>query len=191
MATSANVSINRVSIVWTGAFAVGTGLSTFYFNSAVGTPAQQVAAVQTFLAATEDRRVIGMNWVSAADVVTLNIATGALEAINTVTPVGGSGTLAGDALPPATQGLLRILSNVISNDRLIRGRLFLPGTGESSSTLGAPDSAYLTDYNNAAAALISDANTEWRLWSRTHGLAPDVITASTWNKWAVLRSRRD
>lgn len=184
--------INRVQVIWTGTPVVGGGLSTFYFNSAVGTAAQQVSAVQTFLAATEDRRSTTLSWATAADVATLDIATGALTGITTTTPATGVGTAAGDIMPPSNQGLLRLLSSQIAGGRLIRGRLFLPGSieGDNVST-GLPSNTYTADYNVAAAALIADANSEWRIWSPTHGVAPDVVTAVCWNKWAILRSRRD
>jgi hypothetical protein len=29
------------------------------------------------------------------------------------------------------------------------------------------------------------------VWSRTHGTAASVTGSSMWNKWAILRSRRD
>lgn len=180
-----------MQIIWTGTTIVGGGLSTFYFDSASGTPAQQVAAVATFLGATEDRRLSSVSWVSAADVATLNVGTGALEGITSVTQSSGTGTSATEAMPPASQGLLRILTSQIVSGRLLRGRIFLPGNSESDSGSGAPSSTYRTDYDAAAAALIADANTAWMCWSQTHGVAASVATANTWNKWAVLRSRRD
>ena len=186
------MSLYRIPIVWTGAQIQGGGLTTFYFSDAGGTAAQAVTAVNTFLAATEDRRVIGTAWAFAGDVQILNTATGALQAVTTVTPSSGTGTLAGDALPAQTQGLLRLLTTSVVSGRLLRGRLFLPGCGEADSgSGGTPGSTYRNDYDAAAAALIADGSSVWQVWSHTHGSAGDVTQAITWTKYAALRSRRD
>jgi len=186
------VSINRVQVVWSGGPTVGGGLSTFYFDSATGTAAQQVAAVATFLGSTDDRRVIAQTWATAADVATLNVGTGALESTTSTTPSTGTGTQTGDALPPAVQGLLRLLTSTVAGGRLLRGRLFLPGAGAGSSdSNGGVLAAYSGDYNAAGAALIADTNTNWMVWSPTHSTAASVTSVSCWSKWATLRSRRD
>lgn len=186
------MAVNRVQVIWSGIPTVGGGLSTFMFNSSVGTPAQQVAAVAAFLAATEDRRAQGCSWVTGSDVATLNIGTGQLEGVTAVTQIIGVGSIAGDVLPPATQGLLRLLTSVVVAGRLLRGRLFLPGTCEADSgSTGQPSVTFRSDYDAAAAALLGDANTEWCVWSATHGVLANITAANTWTKYATLRSRRD
>jgi len=183
---------NRVRVVWDGPIIEGTGLSTFYFDSAVGTAAQQVAAVAAFLAATDDQRFIGMTWATEPDVATLNVGTGVLEAVTSTSQSSGTGTEAGDGLPPATQGLLRMTTSTIAGGSLLRGRLFLPGATEADNLSGgSPEPSYRADYDAAAAALIADANTAWSVWSKTHGVLSTVVTATVWTKWATLRSRRD
>jgi hypothetical protein len=186
------VAVNRVNVIWTGTPVVGGGLTVFNFDSATGTPAQQVAAVAAFLGATEDQRAASLSWTTAPDVQSLNVGTGVLEGSTATTPASGVGTAVGDALPPVVQGLLRIVTSQVVGGRILRGRIFLPGPTEAkNSASGAPDSIIQTDYNTAGAALISDANTAWTVWSRTHGVNASVSTANMWNKWAELRSRRD
>jgi hypothetical protein len=186
------MSLNRVQVIWSGSPTNGGGLTTFYFNSSVGTAAQQVTAVGNFLAATEDQRSSLLSWQTAPDVATISQATGALEAVTTTTPSTGVGIESGNELSPTTQGLLRVLTTVVVGGRLLRGRIFLPGATEANSGApGTPIAAYLTDYNTAGAALIADANTEWVVWSRSHGTYGVITTANMWTKWAVLRSRRD
>jgi hypothetical protein len=186
------MSLYRIPVFWTGALIAGGGVSTFHFSDAGGTPQQAASAVGVFLAATEDRRTIGCAWSINGDVQVINTATGALQAVASVTPAGGTGTVAGDNAPPATQGLLRCLTTTIVAGRLLRGRFFLPGIGETlSSSGGAPDSAYISDYNTAANVLMNDASSVWQIWSRTHGVAGDITSATIWSKWSVLRSRRD
>ena len=186
------VSVRRVRVVWSGDPTSGGGLSTFYFNDAVGTAAQNVASVATFLNATNDRRVAPCTWATEADVPTLNVGTGAIEGIVSTTPATGVGTAAGDALPPIAQGLLRLFTSQIVSGRLLRGRLFLPGAPESdSASTGGTSATYRSDYEAAAAALIADANSDWSVWSQTHGTLASIATASIWSKWASMRSRRD
>jgi len=184
------VTMSRVQVIWSGTPVVGGGLSTFYFEAAVGTVAQQVAAVATFLANSETQRSSAITWATAADVAQIDSATGNLVGTSTVTPSTGAGTAAGDPAPFATQGLLRILTGVVVGGRLLRGRLFLPGVVEASST-GVPSAGYITAYNTVGAALIADVNSAWGIWSHTHGVFQPANGVSTWNRWAVLRSRRD
>jgi len=186
------MSVNRVQVVWTSPVVQGGGLSTFYFNDAVGTPAQQVAAVGAFLTGTDGQRGNTTSWATAGDVATLNVGTGTLEGTTSVTPLTGTGSATGDYMPPQTQGLLRLITSTVVGGRLLRGRLFLPGNVEGNNTsAGAPAAGLISDYNGDAATLIGAANAEWSVWSITHGTLANVATASVWNKWASLRSRRD
>jgi len=182
--------VNQVRVIWSGLPVVGNGLSTFNFSSTTGTAQQQATAVGTFLTATNDRRTTSITWTLDTDVPTLDVATGQLQAITTVTSAQALGTAAGDLIPFATQGLLRLFTGTIVGGRLLQGRIFLPGAVESDSN-GGPTSTYMTDYDTAAAALVADANADWSVWSRTHGVLSSVAQGSTWNEWAVLRSRRD
>lgn len=185
------MSVHRVQVIWSGLTIQGGGLSTFYFDGAVGTAAQQVAAVAAFLGATEDRRGVSVAWQTAADVSVLNSATGQLEGIFTTTPAQGVGATSGDLMPANCQGLLRLITPNVVGGRLLRGRIFLPGSLEVDNTLAVPNATYRTDYDTAGAALIADANSTWVVWSKTHGVMAVVGSVNTWTKWASLRSRRD
>lgn len=186
------MAVNRVRVTWTGTPTVGDGLSTFYFNSAVGTPAQQVSAVNLFLDSVAASYADNLTWATQSDVATLNVGTGALEGITSTTVESGAGTDTTDQLSPATQGLLQLLTNQVVGGRLLRGRIFLPGPCEAANSAGGiPLAAYRTDYEDAADVLMNDANTEWSVWSQTHGVLASISSTSVWTKWAVLRSRRD
>jgi len=185
------MALNRVQIAFTGNPTEGGGLATFYFDSSVGTVAQQMIAAQSFFSTTEGVRAPTCAWAGVPDVATIDEASGALTAVVSTATSSGVGTAAGVVLSPTTQGLLRNLSSVVVGGRLLRGRLFLPGATATHNVLGAPSSSYLTAYNGAASALIADPNTVWKIWSRTYGTSAAVTTANVWTKWAVLRSRRD
>lgn len=186
------MSVNRVRVVWTGANIQGGGLSTFYFTAGVGTAQQQVSAAGAFLSATNSVRTAGVVFATLPDVDTLNIETGTLEAVTSTTTVSGTGTSAGDFCPPQTQGLLRLITAGIFGGRLLRGRIFLPAVNEvDNASNGVPSVTYRNAYDTAAATLIADTNTDWVVWSQTHGGTAGIASATTWNKWAALRSRRD
>lgn len=186
------MSVNRVQVIWSGTLIAGGGLTTFYFSDATGTPAQHVSAAALYLSATEAQRVTSCSWATDTDVATLNVGTGTLEGITNVASTSGVGTAAGDAMPPTTQGLQQLFTNSVTTGRLLRGRLFLPGAPESvNGSTGVPMSAIATAYNAAAATLIANANADWSVWSKTHGVLASVQSVAFWPKWAVLRSRRD
>lgn len=185
------MSVRRVQVIWAGLPTAGGGLSTFYFNTTVGTAANCVSAVGNFLTATEDQRTTTLTWSTHPDVVTLSDA-GVLEGTTSTSPASGVGIASSDQLSPTTQGLLRVLSSTVVAGRILRGRVFLPGATEGQNQAnGVPTTVYKSDYDAAAAALIADANTTWVVWSRTHATFATVVSASTWASWAVLRSRRD
>lgn len=183
--------LNRIPVVWTGTPTNGGGLSVFYFLEGVGTPAQQVTAVNTFLGATDDQRSTALQWQCGQEVDTIESTTNQLVGTTGFAPAVGFGTNSGEVLSPATQGLLRMLTPTVFNGRLIRGRLFLPGPTESVNSVGRPAVTYRADYEAAAAALIADANTTWVVYSRAAGAPAAVTAANMWTEWATLRSRRD
>lgn len=183
-------TIQRVGVTWAGSGVTGTGISTFYFETAPGTPQQHVDAVSTFLAATEGLRASGLGWTINPDSAEIDTATGALVNIYNIAGASGSGTATGDRLPNATQGLARLITGAVAGGRLVRGRLFLPGVVESFSN-GLPSAGYISGYNTPLAALVASANANWVVWSRKNAFTAAVTSATVWSNFAQLRSRRD
>ena len=181
----------RVRVNWSGAAITGPGLSTFYFDSGVGTAANAVTAVATFLGAVDNSIANTAIWGTETDVATID-GTGQITAITNVGAQTGAGSEAGDRLSPATQGLVALRTGSIIDGREVQGRIFLPGMVEShNGSTGTPDSGIIGAVNTAAAALIADVNTTWVVWSRVNEVFVPITTATMNNKWAVLRSRRD
>jgi hypothetical protein len=90
--------------------------------------------------------------------------------------------------------------------RRLRGRTFVPAPVEGASiTNGIPSAAYRTALQNAADNMIGDPDVDLVIWSRPRAADPEAVppvaaragshaivgSATTWAKWAVLRSRRD
>lgn len=183
----------EVRTAHTGVTVVGGGLTTMYFNAAGRDPQELVDAVRTFWTATIAQRVVGTQSTPLGFVRTIENTTGEVTAVTAVNPGAGiNGTAGGAPLPPATQGLLRLRTGVIVRNRVLQGKIFLPGVPVSFSSDGIPSTAYRTAYDTAAGGLISNALT---IYSRPRGGLPGsggaVGSASTWSKFAVLRSRRD
>lgn len=117
--------------------------------------------------------------------------TGELQGVVNAPADSGTGTLAGDILPPATQGLIQWRTGFYVAGREIRGKTFVPAMTEAAATLGQMGSTTQSQLNNAAAALQSTPSANLAIWSRTHNAIAPVSASSVWNQFAVLRSRRD
>lgn len=102
-------------------------------------------------------------------------------------PIAGTGS--GDPIPPANQLLVQLRTGVYFTGRELRGRMFIPGAMEGDTTGGQPVSGYVTTVQNAAQSLADDADQV--VYSPTKREFADVSVVHVWEKYAVLRSRRD
>lgn len=114
-------------------------------------------------------------------------------------------TSAAEPLPWASQGLLRLSTNTFLGGRRVRGRVFIPGFTEAAQDAGIPSATTQTAIANMGATLIAPTEPTLVVYSRPRPADPDadppvaardgfasVVEGTTaWNKWAVLRSRRD
>jgi hypothetical protein len=170
----------------------GPWLSTFYFDSSGGTAGQAAAAVELFWFAVKALMVNTVTATNDGVAVTINEVTGEPTAAIAYAATAQVGALATEELPRAAQGLIRWQTGVYLGGRERRGRTFIPGLGEGANTAGGVvAAATITSLNTAAANLIGDANSILAVWSRAHGAFSPVVAGTTWNEFAVLRSRRD
>jgi hypothetical protein len=132
-----------------------------------------------------------LGWVLEPDIDTLDASSGVLTNVETAGVTANTGNNGFEILPPATQGRVNLRTGVVVANRQLMGRLYLPGFTEGVSTNGGPVAGTQTLVNAAAATLAADANAQWVVWSRTHGVFSAVTAPTMWNKWGVLRSRRD
>lgn len=165
-------------------------LSTLHFEATAGTAQQAVTAAGTFWGAVDALIDSEVDWTTEPDVSTFSTA-GVLEDVTSTTPVTGTGSSVGDALPLATQALIRLRTGNIVAGRELRGRIFVPALVEASNDNGNVLAASRTTLDTAIATLIGSANADLTIWSRTHTLTAAVQTGSTWTQFAQLRSRRD
>jgi len=182
----------RVRYQLTGQSVNGNSVSTFFLDDTGGTPQQAATAVNSFWSASAATLSDELSILLDTEVDQVDEGDGSVFATTTVASFAVSGASSTtDTLPQALQALLRIRTGVYLGGREIRGRLFLPGFTEGMSAQGLPIQANLDVVNAAALTLIGAANAQWVCWSRVHGTFEPVTSASCWNRFAVLRSRRD
>lgn len=127
-----------------------------------------------------------------SDVTVIDSDTGQLVGTQNVSVGANSMTGGGDALPPATQGLVRLSTNDVHFGRRLRGRVFLPGMLEANNAVnGAPSSSVISAVNDRFEEFRADTEPGWIVYSRTHHLYAPVSAVDMWSQWAQLRSRRD
>lgn len=197
--------IIRVRTEWSG-LVEGGGLSTHYFTQVGTTTAEDLQdVVQTFWSTCAPQITNECQFRVLGEMDVIDETTGELvETMSTIDGATTSGTSTEDNQPPATQTLLRLRTGAVVAGRRLQGRLFIPGpprNGTGDTTV--PTTASRAAYQNAAAALITATTGigPWVVWSRPvadNPTVPDrpgstaaVINGSVWDKYAVLRSRRD
>ena len=177
------------------ALAGGTGadqVSTMFFDQAAGGTAQHAAdAVHTFWSSLSSTIITGYTMNVDTIVEDIDIATGKPVAVTSVTaaPITASG--ASGAMPWATQGLVEWRTGLFLSGREVRGRTFIPGVNGVANAGGVPSSTYLSTLQAAGNALATDVNSSLCIYSRKKRSIGVVTTCNTYQKWAVLRSRRD
>lgn len=166
-------------------------LSTFYFVGTTQTEADDSAvAVEAFMGAIDAAMDNGQFWTLDPVVVQIDAATGTAIGAFSVLAGSGQGATAGETLPFISQGLIQLRTGFFVNGRELRGRLFIPGLTESANADGGLALATQVILVNAAATMIASGPPSWGVWSRTHGVFADVTTATIWNQFASLRTRR-
>lgn len=181
--------------------------SNLYFFLVTTQPEAQAAAdaVRAFWLAQAPSIGVGLLMTVEPEVALIDEATGNLTGVFTTVTAAVGGGAAGDRLPPADQGLGRLLTGGFVDGRRVRGRIFMPAMVEANSTLGAPIAAYTASLSASLATLMNDPATGLTVWARPRPADPlhvpplplrpgsqhavTGVGAST--QWAVLRSRRD
>lgn len=184
--------VRKVDVVWSG-LPGAPYYTQFFFGHEPGSATASAAAVRTFLLALVNMHVTPLVAQIRPDQVIIDTATGKPTATETgaaqaQVPFAGTG----DPLPYMTQVLIRMKTGLYNNGHRLQGRIYIPGCREASNIGGVITATDLTNYNTAAAALISGtASTgKWAIWSRKYKSWGSIDSASAWSEWSVQRSRR-
>lgn len=182
----------------------GPGLSTSYWlpgttGGVTADASDCVARVRAFWDAIKVNFASSMSLQVQSDVAAIEATTGVLTGLFSATPAAAVvGTGGGNNEVTAAMALIRSRTNSVINGRLLRGRWYLgPVATGCSNLIGSLATATITSFNTGAAGLLAAGATGSvpAVWHRpttlaagTHGV---VTSFSTWDQYAVLRSRRD
>jgi len=168
----------------------GNELNTMYFNAASGTEQQAADAVRAFWSALSTQIKTGYTFTVESLVYSIDSATGLATSTEGTTTTQVTGGSSGTSLPPASQGVVRLHTGLFIAGRELTGKIWIPGPTTDQNSGGVPSSAYLAAVNDAVDDLQTAVNVGLVVWSRKHFQFFAVTSASTWNQWGVLRSRR-
>lgn len=198
--------IGRVRTVFTGVAGSPYYSNLYFLGLAIGADAQAaVDNVDVFWTSLASVMNIGLVGEIEAEVPVLDDTTGEIVSVFTTTGGVVDPTSADGALPWATQGLVRLATSGFIEGRRVRGRINIPGLGEASSDGGAPGTSIKASMQAAIDGLVDATDSTLVVWSRPKPVVPPtdpptydrlgssyvVTSASVWDKWAQLRSRRD
>lgn len=172
-----------------------------------------------YWAATEDSsgvtavRSALSTWLTAAKVYIATVVTvtldpvvdvlsseGQLTGLLSASALSVTGTDAGAHMAPTTQWVIQwrtgayVTSNVpgkTPRSHEVRGRSFLPGATANGATSGKPSTTAVAALTTASQTLANDSAASLVIWSPTHSVGYGVDVATCWDKFGVLRSRRD
>lgn len=188
-------TIRRVETIVTGVagspyYVVG------HFTADTGTPTQVTQAWHKFVtgstSGTASGFPVGTVVQTQPEVQLINPVDGAVIGLEDAPPITQNGANPGPQLPRQNQLLVRWRTGNYVNRREVRGRTNLPCVLEEASTnQGEVESTVVSGINTRASELIADTNSVLVVWSKKNGLWWAAATGSCWNKFSVLRSRRD
>jgi len=175
---------------------VGNDMLSTYFFDDTGFDAQSAAdAVSAFWTELAVLLSSDLSGHIETDVAVIDETTGHLSGVHPILaedPLSGGGS--NNPLPFATQGLVKWSTGVVGAHRILTGRTFIPGITEENSTFGQPTSTIVDGITLATSHFLSDVSGKFVIWHRPtpghDGAAFPVTSATIWNQFAVLRSRR-
>jgi len=157
--------------------------------------------MRTFWSGLSSSMVNSLEIQVEADVPVIDPGDGSVSGIFTVPPITALVTSGGtEPLPFANQGLVRLNTGSIINNRRVQGKLYLPGLLESHNNNGTPSPAIQSTVDALLPPMIGDLV----VWARPvtpeeatpsrparNGAAAAVTSAAMRDMWAIIRSRRD
>lgn len=185
----------RVTTEFTGISGL-PGYNTLYFNNTEQSASDVLAAVSQFWG-----RLCSGFGSSSGGLQSGMVATvrGIFEEVDSDTGQATGTTTAGSdqvltangtgtPLPRQCQGLVSIKTATYFGGRLLRGRLFIPCVTADHATGPVPSATWLGQVQTEADLLLQTAMV---IYSPSKHQWASCSSAAVWNKWAVLRSRRD
>jgi len=172
----------------------GTGYSVFHFQNATSSIAQdQADGIHDFFDAVKSQLPDDVQVNFEAEVLSLAENGTLLDVFPVTPPAEVDGSSSGVYQRPAGVRIDWLTGQIVSGRRLNGRTYIVPVVSTAFDTEGLLVAANRAIFQGAADTLISDSNSWGNLavWSRTHTVTHDVITASIPAASAILRGRRD
>lgn len=177
----------RVRINWTG---LNEGFSLLHFANDLADAQTTASAVTNFLNGVDTYVHTTQLMRVDPEVEQINVATGQVEGVATVTSAQVAGLASGTPVPQLAQALIRWRTGQFVSGRELRGRTFIPGiTSTHVSAAGEPTSALISGLAGEATNFIG--STDVGVWSPTHSVFFEAVSATVWTEFASMKSRRD
>lgn len=183
----------RVTSEWTGGTGAPYYTTQHFGGSTAGEATAAANAVRNFWFQLENQLSNTLSVSVQDDVPLVDPVTGQIIQMFSAPTAPVSFTSTEQVLPWTTQALFRLRTGDFVAGRELRGKLFMPGSTENRSLDGVPDNAWVTLLNGNwtfSYGGLPSSNLPV-VWSPTHGVFSNVTSATVWDQWAVLRSRRD
>lgn len=166
--------------------------TAMHFEIGGGSAQDAADAARTFLIAFQNHIISTCGISFDQEVLELDSTTGEYTGVSPVVVAAFGGAAAGDALPQGSSLNVRWRTGSFIGGREVRGRTYISGLVEGDNAAGGvPSAGILATASAAAAALVSDPDSRFAIYSRTHLASRPVTSGSGSNKWGYLRSRRD
>lgn len=182
--------ITRVRVVWTGV-AGAPYYSNFYFDNGVGSAQDMHNDVSTMITGLGQVCTFPMTATVQPEVPLIDSVTGEIQAVEQVVEDVIPMVQSEESLPSALQGLVRFKTDAFVGGRRLAGRFFVPRLGQGFNDNGSMAPAGVTAINSYVQPFVASSASQLVIWSRSTGATAPVVSANTWNQFAVLRSRRD
>lgn len=180
----------RVQVVTTG-YNGSPGYNTFVTGES---DPVEIAAwavdVDTLWDELESVLANGTVWTRSGQIEVFNPSNGQTIGLVSGSPSSGIGTWGTAKAPGGTALLLQWRTGEYVNGREVRGRSFLSGIGDFGDTTGAVPTSIITDVQNAMDNYLSNTNGA-SVYSPTAGDTYAIASGNCWNKFGLIRSRRD
>nr|CRY96206.1 hypothetical protein [uncultured prokaryote] len=178
---------------------LGTGVagapsySNYYFGGDTQTEADDArTALLAFYTSIRTYFTNAVTFRIDTEVPIIDTVTGNILDVLSVAPGAVVGSGSGSIVPPISQVMMRLKTGVFDTGRQVQGRINLPYTLSTNSTvIGGVNTTQITAIQTAAAALLVAAGAQWGVYSPKAGAFVPISTVTVWEQYASLRSRRD
>lgn len=181
----------RVRAVTNG-FTGAPGYNNFYFEGTESTVAG--SAHQAVVAFFQSMASVLSNQVAVtveSEVPVIDPASGSITGLHNIPQQTVSGTWGTAHSPSGVTLVCQWLTGTFVGGRQVRGRSFISGLGDVGEGSQSVPAGVITDAETACSGLVAATLADLQVYSPTHGVSHTVTGSNVWNRFGLMRSRRD